>query len=788
MLERLRHVLRVKALVTYKGEHFKAGVFDTKVDYTFIHPDYSEETGTVHVEGTGTSVAMEVVSSSEVVLPKHVLHPFKIEASFKPNTEFKVDYTGSFGHAVAITLSKAGQTMKVHAVHKHPEHEHTYDVEVNVREKKMLVVHKEDGTEQTHLSFELQGKLMSLKMVKMSGNIQGTRWFEGGPVESVFVVKGDDYEFNIIHNNNEVMKTKMNVKNHMLMAKINLNMSVYKGTVYVNYDTVKKVFEVSFPKEWFADEKKFGLKVTVAPIDVDHPYLGGVYTVFLVRDDVPFFKFDIDFKFINDAAKHELVFNHVHVESLNVEHVNSFFDLLPVTKYDFCHGYLTSGCFEKGEFTGRIFYDKVNKNHFFNKFSVKGTFTKKEMEVFDLVLDTVATPHHFSVFYPHFLQKMFNRPIERLTLDVHHEVSGPDQTLMLTTNYDNLKFKLEHKPDHISATIMKNKEPYVVFVQEYQLIDDHNKFVFSVKPTLHFHPDSLLHKELCEVSSYMCFHDLKGDVHVEVVDKASRKVDVKVMVHQDESEVYHLEVTNKQTPYIIIFKSPYVVPLFNYIRGQSWFAWMMPVVKTPFDVIFKFDPVQKTLMLKTNIDTHENLVEVVPLGGDKFNVEFNHEAVAEFVAGDKTVEVVKTLKDGTKMTTVVSWTRGDLVENTATVTVMYKHVELVGTLEWNVRDLAHGTFVVDVKGTKVPTLGDFMVNRNVKWEVKNAHEFELVWDGQANSNVVQALTTPIVTDAKIAYNNKNLQVEVKEKVNEKTFTLLFNTKPFKFALLPIFEL
>ena len=100
-------------------------------------------------------------------------------------------------------------------------------------------------------------------------------------------------------------------------------------------------------------------------------------------------------------------------------------------------------------------------------------------------------------------------------------------------------------------------------------------------------------------------------------------------------------MTNKQTPYIIIFKSPYVVPLFNYIRGQSWFAWMMPVVKTPFDVIFKFDPVQKTLMLKTNIDTHENLVEVVPLGGDKFNVEFNHEAVAEFVAGDKTVEVVR---------------------------------------------------------------------------------------------------------------------------------------------------
>jgi hypothetical protein len=76
MLERLRDVLTVKAVITYKGEHVKSGIFDTKIEYTFVHPDYTEETGTIHAEGkTGTSVALDIVSKNAEVLPKFVLHP-----------------------------------------------------------------------------------------------------------------------------------------------------------------------------------------------------------------------------------------------------------------------------------------------------------------------------------------------------------------------------------------------------------------------------------------------------------------------------------------------------------------------------------------------------------------------------------------------------------------------------------------------------------------------------------------------------------------------------------------
>ena len=56
MLERLRDVMRMKALVTYKAENWKAGIFDTKMEYTFIHPDYSEESGVVKAEGNKNEI------------------------------------------------------------------------------------------------------------------------------------------------------------------------------------------------------------------------------------------------------------------------------------------------------------------------------------------------------------------------------------------------------------------------------------------------------------------------------------------------------------------------------------------------------------------------------------------------------------------------------------------------------------------------------------------------------------------------------------------------------------
>jgi len=581
----------------------------------------------------------------------------------------------------------------------------------------------------------------------------------------------------------------MNVQNQLLKAKMNFDfLEAFRGTVYMDYDSVKNLFEVKLPQEWFDDMRTFGLTINMKPISAEHPFFGGVSTITVIRDDVPFFKIHLDYNFVMDAAKYELVFNHLIVESLDADLVESFFYMLPITKYDFCHQYLINGCFQKADYQGKIFFDRVNKNTIFNKFKINGKVIKMGEEVFDLVIDTVSTPYHFGVFYPRYFQRMFNKPMERLTLDVQHIGNGDNHALKFMTNYDDMVVELERNPTHLSAKIIKKDVTFVEFTQEHKLVFKANKFFLTMKPILHFHADSYIHKELCHFSTYTCFTELIGDVQVGVVTKAQRKINTKITIQKDTEEIYHLEVSNKASPYKFIFKSPYVVPFFKYMRGQTWFTWMMPVVKSPFDVAIEFHPVEKSLMVNTNIDTHENMVQVTPLGGDKFNIELNHEVVAEFVAAAKKVEIVRTLKNGTILKTMITWTGGDLFENTATVTVLYKGIPQVATIGWNIRQLAHMTATIDVVGKKAPMLGDFEFHRNFRWNDLDAHAFEIVWDGKTATNMMKALATPIVTDAKITYNNGDLRVKMEEKFNTKTFTLILNTRPFKFALLPFFEM
>jgi len=599
------------------------------------------------------------------------------------------------------------------------------------------------------------------------------------------MVKGNDYVLNIVFNNKEITKSKMNIRNNLLKAKMNFDfLEEYRGTAYIDFDTSKGLFEMKFPKEWFNDYKSFGITMNLNPT---LPFFGGVHTAMIFREDVPFFKVDLDYNIVMDAAKYELSLNHFVVESLNADLVRSFFYMLPINKYDFCQHFLINGCFQKGQYQGKIFIDRVNKNYLLNKFTITGKVIKMGAEVFNVIIDTVPAVYHFDVFYPRYFQKMFNKPMERLTLDVQHTVTGAERALKLITNFEDMVMEFQRNPTHISAKVMKKDVTYMEFTQEHKLNFNANKFFLTVKPTLHLHADSLLHKELCLFSSFACFQELVGDVNIGLVAKSKKQVNTKITVHKDTEEIYHLEVSNKGFPYKFIFKSPYVVPFIKYMRSNTWLTWMMPVKKSPFDVVVELHPGQKSLMVNTNIDTEENMIRVVPLDGDKFSIEWNSEVLAEFVAAAKKVEVMRPLKDGKIVKTTITWTGKDLLENTVTATVMYKDIPQVATIGWNVQDLAHIAFNIDVVGKQAPMLGDFEFHRNLKWNDLSGDAFELVWDGSAASNYM-TLTKPIETDAKIFYSNGDLKIKMEEKFNAKTFAFILNTSPFKFAVLPFFEI
>jgi len=788
MIERLRDVLSVKMVITYRAEHYQSGLFDTEIEYTFIHPDYSEEVGTVRAEGkTGTSVTLEVVSKNDIVVPKHVLKPFKVEASFQPNSEFKVTYTESHS-TFETTLSKEGQTFKLHTISSSPEHERIYEVVVDVASKKIIFLHKEDGTDMTHMKFLIDGNLMNLRKIEMKGKIQATRWFEAGKLESTFLVKGNDYKINLVFNDKEIVKTKVNVQNRLVKAKMNFEfLEEYKGTVYFDYDSSERKVEVKFPREWFADKKSFVVTFTATPSMTGKPLMGGIYTATLLREDIPFFQFDLDYNFAIDGSKYEFVLNKAHVQALNAELVDAFFYMMPITKYEFCSRFFINGCFSDGIFSGKIFIDRENKNNLFNKFIVEGSVVKMGSEVFNMIFDTVSSPYKFTVFYPRMLQRLFNKPMDVLSLTVENVSSGNDYTLILSTNVEDMVFEFKRVPQHMSIKITKNQVTYIEFVQNFSLADASNTFLLTMKPKLNFHTESYIHKELCHFSKYTCFTELVGDVKVEVADKAAKKIDMKVHLEKDSVEIYHLEASNKQAPYNFVFRSPYVVPFFKYMRGQSWLSWMMPVVKSPFDVEIQLHPVEKTFKVNTDIDTYKNVIEIVPLGGDRFNILFNNEVVVEFLAANKAFELSRTLIDGTPLKLLVNWETLSMLENTVMFTVFHKDTKQEFTVTWNAQDLAHGKLQLNAVGSKVPMFGDFELSRNINWNVMGSNQFEVTWTGKAASNMMKVLTTPVMTDAKITFTSGDFDVLVKEMFNSKTFTLMFKNNPFKFAVLPFFE-
>ena len=75
---------------------------------------------------------------------------------------------------------------------------------------------------------------------------------------------------------------------------------------------------------------------------------------------------------------------------------------------------------------------------------------------------------------------MFNIPIERITLDVHPVFTGAERPLKVVPNYECMVAEFKHN---------------------YFFNFNSKKVSLIIKPTLHIHFDSFLHKVLCQFAA-----------------------------------------------------------------------------------------------------------------------------------------------------------------------------------------------------------------------------------------------------------------------------------------------
>merc|ERR1712179_8371 len=189
-LERLYDVVNIKMELVYNTKQVKSGVMDATAKYVITHHDYTEETGTMQLEGDGQNFVFKTLANEDM-LPKAVIRPVEIKVT---------------------KMQKEVEKMK--------------------------------------LALDVEGDMMS-NVVKFTGKLRETRWWkEGTPVEFIFKKNGENVDATFSFNNFKF--AKMNISRVGGSWKLRGN-AYLRGLVSVVADVSTGEFDVTLPKEWFHD-------------------------------------------------------------------------------------------------------------------------------------------------------------------------------------------------------------------------------------------------------------------------------------------------------------------------------------------------------------------------------------------------------------------------------------------------------------------------------------------------------------------------------------------------------
>merc|ERR1712183_797677 len=115
------------------------------------------------------------------------------------------------------------------------------------------------------------------------------------------------------------------------------------------------------------------------------------------------------------------------------------------------------------------------------------------------------------------------------------------QFSVLKDTLEMLKLVAMMKPTMIEFEVLIGQVSHLKYIHEFKFENNEISFLVAGKSKLHLHEKSYLYKTLYYLSpSYACFKDMTTNYHVEVVDKAAGKVDVRFSVLKDTLEMFQL--------------------------------------------------------------------------------------------------------------------------------------------------------------------------------------------------------------------------------------------------------
>jgi len=325
-------------------------------------------------------------------------------------------------------------------------------------------------------------------------------------------------------------------------------------------------------------------------------------------------------------------------------------------------------------------------------------------------------------------------------------------------NLTTKKIITKVSPNMISLELFDGEVSLVKYVSELtKVMRGTNSLLLEGKQGVQFNA-----YQPCFLPKSLCFHELMQHYHLEVVDRAAGKFNVKVMVTKDTTEILNVIVNNMQAPYII--------------------SMSVPVL--PLEMRIDYDLSTKIANVMIN---NKRYLQVKPTVANEVEVAMNEIPLFRVALITKGLKITTIAKTVPAITATVTWKTFSLFKNTLGLEILVgkiAHKTLVG---WNINMLRKAFVDIKLIGSGTQLLGDYEVLLHKNWNINSLKNIDVEWNSKVMSTGVTFFKTPMVVDGKLLLKNFVLDLEIIAKLMDVTYTQIFKTHPLTVIVVPFFH-
>merc|ERR1712002_340836 len=804
-LGRIYDVMTVKADVTFNAEEILKGIFNVAVDYTLVHRDGTEEKATLLIKGKNESgkhvTSMEIIPKSNAVRPeKKIFFPVEMIFTCDWPSAHTLSIKGDFGK-IFLNIANDRNEVSVRGVLEHLGQQYKYTTILSIREKTFTVTFQEP-------SKELYDVVMKVKMlngfprIEMTGNIPTFKYFTAGDFKTEVIVNSWlNYEIKHTFNGMEMLrltfkmlngfprieitgsapstrmlsagnfKSELIVKNwynyeirHVFkgMEMLNLNIGILNGKMemIMKYGQTHKthiVLEYEYLR-WI----KILLPTTNTwlskDLRVDMPYQptneakqleGGNIKIVAKHDNMPIMKFGGYYGLTLDSTKYEILLNDFYINLLNNEIM--LFDGITFSELKF-YGKITLDRLHINTI------DRLNLNAMMPKIALEAKLHKDEQKVFHYLLTTIETPCKLHIFFPYLFQNILSMTQGHIEITHEHVVLGNKQVISTLCNLTTKKIITTVTPTMMSFELLDGEVSLVKYVTELTKVDvGRNSMLLEGNKIIQFNA-----YQPWFLPAILGFNQLKTKFHLEVVDKAERKININIAVIKDTTEIINAVVNNVEVPYMMVVKAPVL----------------------PFEMRVDYELSTKVWNVKIN---NRSYLEVRPTVASEVEVVLTGVPLFRVALLPKELRITTIMKELPEITTAVTLKSFSLFQNTLGIEVMVGKISHKTLLGWNINMLRKAFVDVKVIGSGTELLGDYEVFRHLNWNIVNLKNIDVEWTGKVLCSGIKFFKTPMMTEGKLLFKDFVVDMRMVEKLMYVPYTLIFKSHPLTVAFFPFFQ-